>query len=79
MKIPRKKDDVCPICSKKVTKKNPWVRYHVRYEPPLVVMACKFCNYTEFCIRNNIPLRHFLGTFRVHKVVAFHNKIGVQL
>lgn len=43
---------VCPICRQKVVSPNKWVRYHVRYTPPIQVLACQFCNHAEFLMRN---------------------------
>jgi len=53
IKIKRKKGDVCPICEKNMWGNNFWVRYHVRYNPPIQILACRYCNYTEWAIRNN--------------------------
>ena len=80
-------ENKCPICNAKITKKNPIVRYHIRYHPPLVILACKFCNYTEYNLRNNLPLSrcslnnniHRYSINRAKKVLLFHNKLGLKI
>jgi len=49
----------CPICRKKVVSPNVWVKYHVRYEPPIVILACRFCNWTERQLRRGIGTSDF--------------------
>lgn len=87
-KIITQKKILCPICRSKITKINPMVKYHVRYEPPLVIFACKFCNFTEYALRNNLnlPFCAFVrnrykdnAKSRAEKVIAFHEKIGVPI
>jgi len=82
-------ENTCPICGVKITKVNPLVRYHLRYKPPLVILACKFCNFTEFALRNDLKLpKCAYGSFfypqkdtrtRAAKVLLFHNKLGLQI
>lgn len=80
------RDQKCPICRRKVVKPNVWVIYHIRYSPPLTLLACKYCNFVENCIRNGkpIPFNH-RNPYRVNQrsraemVVAFHEKVGVKL
>lgn len=76
-----KKKEICPICYNKITPKNHWVRYHVSYTPEIVVLACKFCNFTEFCLRNNV-VRNGSGVltpWRVRKVLEYHKKFGLEI
>jgi len=53
IKIRRKKGDICPVCQKIMWGKNYWVIYHIRYSPPIVILACRYCNYTEWAVRND--------------------------
>jgi len=78
----------CPICSSKTTAKNPLVVYHIRYNPPLVILACKFCNFTEYALRNNYPLprcaiqinKYKIESIpRAKKVILYHNKLGIKI
>jgi len=82
MKITKTKKDKCPICYKKVAGKNGWCKYHITYKPEKTILACKFCNFTEFILRNSIK-REFGGgvltPWRVDRVVAYHAKFGVKL
>lgn len=71
---------VCPICWCKPTKKNPFVRYHIRYNPPLEIYACKYCNWVEHCIRNEIFLKTTKVNFhRINSVINYHKKFNVLL
>jgi len=80
MKIKRVKNDTCPICRKPIKGDNTWVRYHIRYEPELVILACKYCNFVEYSLRNNIPIPpQAINMHRINKVIALHSRFGVQL
>lgn len=67
----------CPICMLTIRKVlgNRLVEYHIRYEKPIVILACKFCNYVEFQLRNKIEPR---DTYREKMVRAFHKKFGIS-
>lgn len=42
----------------------------------IVVLACKYCNYTEYCLRNNIQGgRQVLKRFQ--KVLKYQAKFGI--
>lgn len=64
----------CPICLQKIKKPNVWVRYHIRYSPPLVVLACRYCNGTERALRRRQPLKPAYAR-RAQKVLEFHQKV----
>lgn len=53
MIIKTNKNDRCPICDFFITPPNCWVKYHVRYNKEISILACKYCNYTEYCLRTN--------------------------
>jgi len=75
--IMRKKNK-CPICRYFIVAPNVWVRYHVSYDPQIVIMACKYCNYVENCLRNNKPVS--LSQYgRIEKVINYHKKLGFKL
>lgn len=74
-----KKGDICPICKNKILGKNVWVMYHIRYNPPLVILACKFCNFTEFCLRNGIKGTNALTIKRVNKVINYQKKFNIKI
>jgi len=76
MKIQIQKNDVCPICSRKITKKNCWVRYHVSYSPQLVVLACKYCNFAEYGLRTGAYLTRRAVT-REPFVLAFKARFNL--
>lgn len=45
--------EVCPICRRAYSGKNPRVKYHLRYAPvPEFIYACKSCNYHEYLSRH---------------------------
>lgn len=76
IKIPT--NSVCPICRRKVTNKNMWVRYHVRYNPVIEIYACKWCNFTEFLLRNNIHRTSpNITPERIEKVINYQKKFGI--
>lgn len=64
----------CPICLLPIKKPNKWVRYHVRYNPPLVILACSFCNGTEMRIRRGLPLSPAMAV-RAQKLLNFHRNL----
>jgi len=47
----KKQKQICPVCEIKILPPNSWVRFHVKYAPPIEIFACKYCNYVEFCLR----------------------------
>jgi len=82
------KKEICPICNTKVRKPNEFVKYHLRYSPELTIMACKYCNFTEYALRNNKPLppcgyavkyKAYDQLTRASKIIRFHNKLGLKL
>ena len=74
------KYDVCPICKKKVQKPNTWVVYHVRYDPPITIIACKFCNFAEWALRNDVDIRYNRFTnMRVPYVINLQKKFNINL
>jgi len=81
LKIKKTKKDVCPICKKQLSAKNRWVKYHVSYKPEIMILACKWCNFTEWVLRNNIKNRNYgvLTPHRVQSVIDYQEKFGVQL
>jgi len=79
MKIITQKNDVCIICNKKIIAPNCWVRYHVRYSSfPIVVLACKYCNWTEKALRTGLPLGKRAYS-RVFLVQRYQKRFGVIL
>jgi hypothetical protein len=54
------KTEKCPICYRQITTKNPWIKFHIKYEPELVIMACKNCNFVEYALRNNLKVPFLL-------------------
>lgn len=79
MKIKTKKGDICPICRKKILSPNCWVIYHINYEPQKTILACKYCNYTEYCLRNSLQGGRALSKIRVQRVINFQNKFNVTI
>lgn len=77
MKI--KKGGICPICFKKITKPNIWVIYHISYAPQMQILACKYCNYIEYCLRNKKKANILLSKIRVERVIAYQRKFGIIL
>jgi len=68
----------CPICFRKITGENCWVKYHVSYKPEITILACKFCNYVENKLRHNERVSTRLFS-RVKAVILFHNKLGFKI
>ncbi len=80
MKINLKKNDKCPICNQRIKKPNCWVNYHIRYKKPLIILACKYCNLTEFLIRNEIIKKtKNINNYRIKKVINFQKKFNIKL
>jgi len=81
MKIFKKNGDICPICKQFIRKNNFWVKYHIRYNPEICIVACKYCNFTEFLLRNpsKIDRPRCATPWRVDKVIAYHQKFGIEL
>lgn len=45
--------EICPICRKFYSKRNPKVVYHLQYSPiEKYIYACKSCNYAEYLSRH---------------------------
>lgn len=72
------KKDFCPICGYKIVAPNVWVTYHIRYNPPLTILACKYCNYTEFLLRNEFKLTR-RTKYRAYKILKYHEKLGFPI
>jgi len=79
MKIPLNKGDICPICIKKIVKPNTWVRFHIKYKPEMQILACKYCNYTEFCLRTGIKGSKALSKIRVNRVLFYLKKFDIEI
>lgn len=84
MRIPIKKGDICPICTRKIVKPNVWVRFHVKYFPEIVILACKYCNLIENCLRNGKPIPFLKRNdftpnrlSRAEKVVQYMGKFNI--
>lgn len=56
LRIKTKKGDICPICRRQIISPNMWVRYHIKYTPEMVILACKYCNLIEKQLRNGEPV-----------------------
>jgi hypothetical protein len=70
----------CPICKKPVIGKNSWIKYHISYKPEMTIMACKFCNYTEWLLRNNLSMKYHLECIaRSKDVILYQNKFGIKI
>jgi len=69
--------DICVICGLKISPPNYLVAYHIRYKPtPLVILACKYCNWTEYCLRNEEKGgKEVLRRFR--QVIRYQSKFGI--
>jgi hypothetical protein len=67
-----KENKKCPICKLPVVAPNRFVRFHIRYKPPLIIMACQYCNDTEHAIRWSKGARAPL-------VIAYFESIGIEL
>jgi len=63
----------CPIC---MQQNKVLVRYHVRYEKPIVILACKACNLAERCMRLHIG-HEFVSGIRFFAVREYHKKLGI--
>lgn len=84
MKIPLKKGDICPICTRIIKKPNSWVGFHVRYSPEIRILACRQCNWVEKCLRTGLPVPFFTrspfapNTFtRAERVIQFMGKFNI--
>ena len=67
---------LCPICQYRIIPPNTIEKFHIRYLPPLVILACKYCNQTEYDLRKKIPL-HFYT--KAHAVQQFMLKFNICL
>jgi len=75
--FPIKKGDKCPICYQKITKKNCWVRFHIKYNPEMVILSCKNCNYAEYCLRNSIKGSKSINPKRIYFLTKFLKKFDI--
>jgi len=73
-----KRGDTCPICDMALRLPNRWVRYHVSYEPEMVILACKYCNLVEQRLRTRLPVPSGLLSREI-KVIIYHKKYGLKL
>ncbi|MEN9919430.1 MAG: hypothetical protein RL662_1866 [Bacteroidota bacterium] len=76
MIIPLNKGDQCPVCFMKIIKPNCWVRYHISYEPQMQILACKYCNYTEYCLRTSTKGSKAMSKKRVERVIKYQNRLN---
>lgn len=44
--------EICPICRRAYSQKNPKVHYHLQYDPPKFIYACQSCNHAEYLSRH---------------------------
>jgi hypothetical protein len=45
--------EICPICRRAYSDKNPKVQYHLQYgQEAKYISACKSCNYAEYLSRH---------------------------
>lgn len=58
----------CPVCGLVPRGSNRFVRYHIRYSPPLVVLACSYCNMVERLLRLGVGV---FDPVRAGAVAAF--------
>jgi len=73
----RKKRGKCPICLVPPRRPNRFVRYHVRYgKRPIVILACKFCNYVEYQLRNGLDI---VDTSRAYAVSSYMLQFGIRI
>jgi len=67
----------CPICRLKIKKPNKWVRFHIRYgKHPIVILACKYCNYIEWQLRTK---KDIVDTTRAYMVANYMLRYGIKL
>lgn len=64
------KYEQCVICLQKIRKPNVLLRFHVRYDPPIVILACKYCNFVEW------QLRHYKRVFDLKREYAVCNYLA---
>lgn len=79
LKIPLNKGDKCPICDKLIIKPNTWVKYHISYNPEMVILACKYCNYTEYCLRTGQKGGRSLSKLRVARVIQLQGRFNKEI
>jgi len=73
-------DKICPICYKKPTKKNPFVRFHITYPPKeMCVLACRYCNYVEYLMRTKKLITGKESQKRIFPVRKYMKKFGIVL
>ncbi len=77
MKINLERGDICPICEMVIKNENYWQPYHISYVPELVILACKYCNFLEWAIREDKEVLNELNESmqtRKHAVLNFITK-----
>lgn len=80
MNIKQTKFDKCVICFRRVYKPNILLKYHIRYNPPLIIIACKYCNYAEKALRTGYLERcGFQTRTRFYRVSLFHKRFKISL
>jgi len=80
LNIKTKKGDICPVCEQRIKKPNFWVRYHIAYQPNMCILACRYCNYTEYAIRTSKVDRIRCATpARVYRVLNYHRRYNIIL
>jgi len=76
--IKTEKGDICPICQQPIRSPNFWVKYHISYNPELIILACRYCNYTEWCLRNNkIDRPRCANPNRINQVLQLKYKFDI--
>jgi len=66
----------CPVCRMPVRKPNRLVRWHIRYEPPMQIYACSYCNLVEYQLRHGLDVR---DATRAYLVAKYMLKFGIIL
>lgn len=81
MHVTRETGDICPICQNELHGRNFWVPYHIRYGTnPICILACRYCNYTEWALRNQKIDRLRCATpNRVNQILILHKKFGCEI
>lgn len=78
--IKTEKGDRCPICKYTIVGENCWVRFHIKYKPNILILACKYCNYGEYLLR--VGHTGFISpeiAKRSESICTFMARFGVQL
>jgi len=52
-----KNREKCPICHFPICRPNKLVVFHIKYDPPLVIFACSYCNFIEYKLRRKLSIK----------------------